>query len=90
MHKNPKSRGILLLTFFAIVFFMYQEVPAKAKELAVKPPAAATTPDIAYTVSMPKPWTHLLEVEMRLKWADLPAAAELKMRVWTPGSYLVR
>ena len=39
---------------------------------------------------MPKPWTHLLEVEMRVKWAQMPEKAELKMPVWTPGSYLVR
>ena len=39
---------------------------------------------------MSKPWTHLLEVEMRLKWAAAPQSVELKMPVWTPGSYLVR
>jgi predicted metalloprotease with PDZ domain len=50
----------------------------------------AVAPDISYTVSMSKPWTHLLEVEMRLDWAQMPAQAELKMPVWTPGSYLVR
>ena len=47
-------------------------------------------PEIAYTVSMPKPWTHLLEVEMRIKSAQMPAFIDLKMPVWTPGSYLVR
>ena len=41
-------------------------------------------------VSMSKPWTHLLEVEMRLKWTRSPGNVELKMPVWTPGSYLVR
>lgn len=90
MQINPRSRGILLLTLFAIIFFMYQEVPATAKKPAPKAPVAQATPDIAYTVSMSKPWTHLLEVEMRLRWAGTPAAAELKMPVWTPGSYLVR
>jgi predicted metalloprotease with PDZ domain len=39
---------------------------------------------------MPRPATHLLEVEMRLKWTQMPPAAQLKMPVWTPGSYLVR
>ncbi len=47
-------------------------------------------PEIAYTVSMTKPWTHLLEVEMRLRWTTGPRQVELKMPVWTPGSYLVR
>ncbi len=47
-------------------------------------------PEISYTVSMTKPWTHLLEVEMRLRWLSAPDRVELKMPVWTPGSYLIR
>jgi predicted metalloprotease with PDZ domain len=47
-------------------------------------------PGIAYTVSMPQPWTHLLEVEMRVRWASSPGQVQLKMPVWTPGSYLIR
>ncbi len=39
---------------------------------------------------MPKPWTHLLQVEMRVASAQTPAQLELKMPVWTPGSYLIR
>jgi predicted metalloprotease with PDZ domain len=39
---------------------------------------------------MSKPWTHLLDVEMHVKWNRMPDKAELKMPVWTPGSYLVR
>src|SRR5690606_11812580 len=35
-------------------------------------------------------WTHLLEVEMRVKWAQMPDQMDLKLPVWTPGSYLVR
>lgn len=50
----------------------------------------ASDPEIAYKVSMPRPWTHLLEVEMRVKWDRMPDRPELKMPVWTPGSYLVR
>jgi predicted metalloprotease with PDZ domain len=47
---------------------------------------------IAFTVSMPKPHTHLLEVEIHVKrglraW---PKEDVLIMPVWTPGSYLVR
>lgn len=49
-----------------------------------------TRPEIHYTVSMSKPWTHLLEVEMRVKWAQMPNQVDLKLPVWTPGSYLVR
>lgn len=50
-----------------------------------------TAPQIAFTVSMPKPHTHMLEVEVRIK-RGVPAPAEevLVMPVWTPGSYLIR
>ncbi|HEX8189211.1 MAG TPA: PDZ domain-containing protein [Pyrinomonadaceae bacterium] len=51
----------------------------------------AGAPEIAYTVSMPRPHTHLFEVEARLRYgAAAPAALDLLMPVWTPGSYLVR
>lgn len=42
---------------------------------------------------MPKPWTHLLEVEMRVQipaTLDVSNDTDLVMPVWTPGSYLVR
>ncbi|MEO7539572.1 MAG: peptidase M61, partial [Pyrinomonadaceae bacterium] len=70
---------------------MYQETPAQKKRprpASVK--TAAAGPEIAYTVSMPNPSRHLLEVEMRVKWTQFPDKTELKMPVWTPGSYLVR
>jgi predicted metalloprotease with PDZ domain len=57
---------------------------------------AQTTPmssDISYTVSMSKPQTHLLEVEVRVKIAanlQVPNESDLIMPVWTPGSYLIR
>ena len=54
-----------------------------------KPGAAAL--DISYTVSMSKPHTHLLEVEIRIH--ARPTArleSDLVMPVWTPGSYMVR
>ncbi|MBD0371919.1 MAG: M61 family metallopeptidase [Pyrinomonadaceae bacterium] len=50
---------------------------------------AARPPEISYTVSMPKPFTHLLDVEMRVR-GTLPARTDLIMPVWTPGSYLIR
>src|SRR5262245_23496364 len=43
---------------------------------------------MAYTVSMSKPWTHLLEVEIRVKSSG--DKVDLVMPVWTPGSYLIR
>ncbi len=73
---------------------MHQETPAQRRKTPiVKTPAMETkaaAPEINYTVSMPRPYTHLLEVEMRVQAANLPAETELKMPVWTPGSYLIR
>src|SRR5262245_53477390 len=51
------------------------------------------TSGIFFTVSMPKPWTHLLEVEMRITVVanlNVPNETDLVMPVWTPGSYLIR
>ncbi|MGI8468884.1 MAG: M61 family metallopeptidase [Pyrinomonadaceae bacterium] len=76
---------------------MYQDTKAQTKKTKSKKATATTietktaAPEISYTVSMSKPWTHLLEVEMRLKSAAaMPDAAEIQMPVWTPGSYLIR
>jgi predicted metalloprotease with PDZ domain len=87
---NIKFWGILII---AIIFSMNQETPAQRKKPKTnKQPVTtqATQPEISYTVSMSKPWTHLFEVEMKMTWDQLPEKAELKMPVWTPGSYLVR
>lgn len=91
MREKYKTKAIILL-ILAIIFSMYQETPAQkkrpksAKTVEVKP----LLPYIGYTISMPKPWTHMLEVEMRVKWEQMPEKLELKMPVWTPGSYMVR
>src|SRR5712671_32032 len=56
-------------------------------------PNSPMSSDIAFTVAMSKPYTHLLEVEIRVKIpANLqaPNESDLVMAVWTPGSYLVR
>ena len=42
---------------------------------------------------MPRPWTHLLEVEMQMRVPanlNVPNDTDLIMPVWTPGSYLIR
>jgi predicted metalloprotease with PDZ domain len=57
----------------------------------VNPQAAG--PEISFTVSMPKPHTHMLEVELRVKRAvtgQSPMQELLVMPVWTPGSYMIR
>lgn len=92
MSKNYQLKAIILLVF-AIFLSMYQETTAQKRPKAAKTTAAEirpVAPEISYTIAMPKPWTHLLEVEMRVKWEQMPAQIDLKMPVWTPGSYMVR
>ena len=45
--------------------------------------------NIKYVLSFPNPDTHYLEVEMHLSDVE-QASLNLKMAVWTPGSYLIR
>lgn len=59
-------------------------------------PAPAAPPAITYVLSMTAPQTHYFEVEMQLANVALATSArkngylDLKMPVWTPGSYLIR
>src|SRR5258708_34949862 len=49
--------------------------------------------DISFTVAMPRPYTHLFEIELRVKIPanlQVPNESDLVMPVWTPGSYLIR
>ncbi|WP_017652514.1 M61 family metallopeptidase [Fortiea contorta] len=46
-------------------------------------------PTIHYLVAMPQPETHLFEVTLQIVDYQLPIL-DLKLPVWTPGSYLVR
>lgn len=67
---------------------------ASAAAITAQPEnSQAAAPQISFTVSMPKPHTHMLEVEVRIKrgpGVSAPAEELLLMPVWTPGSYLVR
>ncbi|HJT67157.1 MAG TPA: PDZ domain-containing protein [Pyrinomonadaceae bacterium] len=50
-------------------------------------------PEITFTVAMPRPHTHLFDVEIAIKLAPNttgPTQQQLVMPVWTPGSYLIR
>src|SRR5688500_17360598 len=93
-YRFPKRLLTVTLSITAILSFMYKETPGQDRTGRGTRPRPAevrqAAPDIAYTISMSKPATHLLEVEIRLKWQQMPDQAELKMPVWTPGSYLVR
>ncbi|MEO8894176.1 MAG: M61 family metallopeptidase [Coleofasciculaceae cyanobacterium] len=51
--------------------------------------SANTAPTIHYQVAMPQPQSHLFEVTLLVEnWQE--PVLNLKMPVWTPGSYLVR
>lgn len=87
-------KSLIALLITPLVFIMTLETSAAGSKASEpkgrKALKSSAVPDIRFTVSMSKPWTHLLEVEMRVKAAKLPDQTELKMPVWTPGSYLVR
>lgn len=51
--------------------------------------AKTTETALHYQVAMPVPESHLFEVTLRLSHWD-SSVLDLKMPVWTPGSYLVR
>lgn len=93
MFKSLRSKAIFLL-LIAVCFAMYQETPAQKKktksEKETATQAKTAPPDIAYTISMSRPATHLIEVEMRVAWDKMPDKLEVKIPVWTPGSYLIR
>src|SRR5262245_6971895 len=81
MHKTPITLVASSILFGALVL---------SSTLQAQSPNAG---NISFTVSMPKPWTHLLEVEMQIGVPanlNVPNETNLIMPVWTPGSYLIR
>jgi len=52
-------------------------------------PMSETPEPISYTLRLPAPQTHYVEVEARVPTGGR-STVELTMAVWTPGSYLVR
>ena len=79
-YNNLKSAFLIL----AAIFFMSEITEAQPNV------GKAAPSNINYTVGMSKPYTHLLEVEMRVAAPVSNKRIELKMPVWTPGSYLIR
>lgn len=55
---------------------------------SAKEGAPASLSAIEYTLSMPRPQSHLFHVEMRIP--NAPRSLVVRMPTWTPGSYLVR
>ncbi|MBW4490015.1 MAG: M61 family metallopeptidase [Trichocoleus desertorum ATA4-8-CV12] len=51
--------------------------------------SSRTNLEICYQVAMPNPQTHLFEVTLQVQEWTAPVL-DLKLPVWTPGSYLVR
>jgi predicted metalloprotease with PDZ domain len=86
---TKKTSSFLLRTFVLSLALTFMFKTATA-ETPTETTGRQAVPEISYTVSMSKPWTHLLEVEMRVRWSAMPQDLDLKMPVWTPGSYLVR
>ena len=95
MAQKFRNATLAIVALSLAILFMQHDVTAqnKRKKQKEKPTAtalAAAPPEIAFTVGMSKPWTHLLEVQVSVKWDQMPEALDLKMPVWTPGSYLIR
>ena len=59
------------------------------KPTVTTPTTQVYAPKLAYRVAMPQPQTHQFEVELIVSnWGG--ELLDIKMPVWTPGSYLVR
>src|ERR1700736_4636548 len=81
-----RSRHLFSAIQLALVV-LYAGAASTAQSLA---PLAS---NISFTVAMPRPYTHLFEIEMRAKIPanlQVPNESDLVMPVWTPGSYLIR
>src|ERR1700733_13462771 len=72
------KRSLLLILFSLTLFFMSTTIAN-----------AAPTPQITYTLTFPEAQAHYVNVEMHITGLNQPGL-DLKMPVWTPGSYLVR
>ena len=78
MHNRP----LVSSAWSALLIFVFTSLAA----------AQNGTTEISFTVGMPRPHTHLFEIEIAIKRGSVavPAHDQLVMPVWTPGSYLVR
>ena len=80
----------MYVTRFSLIRLQAVVVALLAAAVSGAQVTAPNSPDISFTVSMSKPSTHLLEVEMRLQRSNGASHTDLVMPVWTPGSYLIR
>lgn len=72
-------KTIKLTLIFSLILFVMTTTPG----------GAAGTLTINYTVTFPEAQAHYADVEMNISGLQKPSI-DLKMPVWTPGSYLVR
>ena len=83
-HSACLETIVVFVFVFAFVFVLASVMSAPMADAARAP-----LPPITYTLRFPAPATHYVEVE-----ADVPTSSQpqvdLRMAVWTPGSYLVR
>ena len=89
--KKEKYRCKLKGSFLsatAVLFLVFANAPS----LAAQAGAPKSAQEITFTVAMPKPHTHMLDVELRIKRGagEWPKQEILIMPVWTPGSYMIR
>ena len=95
MKKHTRLLYLLTIwTLFTSLSCTAKPPAARSRTLNADIPSA-TAPAITYVLSMPEPQTHYFEVEMQLQ--DLSKAnvkknnyVDIRMPVWTPGSYLIR
>jgi len=72
-------------SFWLVLVLLINYLPVSAQ---VSPSVAPV--DIAFTIGMSRPHTHMFEVDIRIKRTTPVTVESLVMPVWTPGSYLIR
>ncbi len=81
------KRIFTVVTFFLLILnSMMAREEVKITESSV---SVAKDLEIRYELSFPEPQTHYVEVTMEISNLDQDTI-DLKMPVWTPGSYLIR
>ena len=66
------------IVFLVLVFFYTMSSPLKSAQ-----------PKIHYQLSMPKPYSHLLEVDITLSNLDDDQYLDLLLPAWRPGRYII-
>ena len=90
LHHSLSPRTIIVQRVCAVALTLLA-LCATSPRAGAQGAGNSTTSAVEFTVAMPRPFTHLLDVEMRVK-AGVRANdhVNLVMPVWTPGSYLIR